>query len=1023
MYEHLRMAIEHAQRRSQQEQQQSNLRRRRNQATLSKIIISESIVSSNDNERDNAPMESIDLQQPFSTCCNESSDVEDDFDLLVVDEDPNELHNVSYSNDESDDQNDLLVLENILIPDNRKNNNCLHPYTNMKTYDFCRKLVEIFRSANISNIHCSHFLKLINETLPQPHHLPTTLKSLYDLMQVDQLFTKRLICTECQNILFHNDKVCKYCASSDSKSIATVFDINQQLVFARMLDRLVPDIERNRQQILIDSSSPQNNNDIMFNKIYRDLQYKYSLTPFVSLLLHLDGIALSKSSRLNLWLFSCTIIELPVELRYRRCNTVVLSVWVGCREPIIDAWLSESLQQLNTVKKIGVPIRSVFSYKIVIYGLTGDCPAIKLATKHVNHQGYWCCWFCYTKGIHEDKKRQYYFENKLSLRSSSEYSYYSKEAQRTNTNIFGHLGVSPFTTVFDVPLPRCLIIDYMHVSLLSHTKTVIQYLYKNYLKPRERNELDELFRTQSFPHFFNRKMRPAKEFSYCKATELRNMLLYGSLPLIRPFVPVPVAAHLSFYVTSMRLLHGPRKLGSDTELVANQLISIYYKQINIICMAVYQILVFFGQELFLGYFSRGRSGTRKLGQIIVNNYNVNIVLQVMTTRRQVVPRQIYTPTQTTPPPSHYLIVFQDTDSYQIVARSSVKQVQGDYAFITIHHKLIKAKIIHQGSFEDCSTERSRLTRISQTESNSENDDCQRERINASHSYTNNAMHPKTNQLDCPPSVTSKSPVPTRNASLRNIFDQDDEVLTDEDSFFDCRKRPYQRSSKKSSKKKKVIQRSPIRKNSLSYSDDQDDDDDCADYNCVDSDDRQAMLEIGQCFLSNAILNNEICMFPCRFVDQQIQKLCTKIDRLASQTNVNICALEPFIDKSGEKFPNEVMFGSINLLDIMGTDYGDYTREVLRKVFTEDERKNCILPPRREYLKREPLDEDKYKLCMNAVRIKFKLDSVNFGLFYKSLLRRKITDFLIEERRRDTQKLARQSLKESRSEQPNVLSSD
>ncbi|CAM4767756.1 unnamed protein product [Rotaria magnacalcarata] len=372
-----------------------------------------------------------------------------------------------------------------------------------------------------------------------------------------------------------------------------------------MLDRLVPDIERNRQQILIDSSSPQNSNDII-----------------------------------------CTIIELPVELRYRRCNTVVLSVWVGYREPIIDAWLSESLQQLNTVKKIGVPIRSGFSYKIVIYGLTGDCPAIKLATKHVNHQGYWCCWFCYTKGIHEDKKRQYYFENKLSLRSSFEYFYYSKEAQRTNTNIFGHLGVSPLTTVFDVPLPRCLIIDYMHVSLLRHTKTVIQYLYKNYLKPRERNELDERFRTQSFPHFFNRKMRPVKEFSYCKATGLRNMLLYGLLPLIRPFVPVPVAAHLSLYVTSMRLLHGPRKLGSDTELVANQLISIYYKDhplfykkiqnyvLHLHCHLADQYylhgslsnLGVFGQESFLGYFSRGRSGTRNLGQIIVNNYHVDFTL-------------------------------------------------------------------------------------------------------------------------------------------------------------------------------------------------------------------------------------------------------------------------------------------------------------------------------------------------------------------------------------------------------------
>ncbi|CAM4783906.1 unnamed protein product [Rotaria magnacalcarata] len=124
------------------------------------------------------------------------------------------------------------------------------------------------------------------------------------------------------------------------------------------------------------------------------------------------------------------------------------------------------------------------------------------------------------------------------------------------------------------------------------------------------------------------------------------MLLYGLLPLIRPFVPVPVAAHLSLYVTSMRLLHGPRKLGSDTELVANQLISIYYKDhplfykkiqnyvLHLHCHLADQYylhgslsnLGVFGQESFLGYFSRGRSGTRNLGQIIVNNYHVDFTL-------------------------------------------------------------------------------------------------------------------------------------------------------------------------------------------------------------------------------------------------------------------------------------------------------------------------------------------------------------------------------------------------------------
>ncbi|CAF4156388.1 unnamed protein product [Rotaria magnacalcarata] len=124
------------------------------------------------------------------------------------------------------------------------------------------------------------------------------------------------------------------------------------------------------------------------------------------------------------------------------------------------------------------------------------------------------------------------------------------------------------------------------------------------------------------------------------------MLLYGLLPLIRPFVPVPVAAHLSLYVTSMRLLHGPRKLGSDTEHVANQLISIYYKDhplfykkiqnyvLHLHCHLADQYylhgslsnLGVFGQESFLGYLSRGRSGTRNLGQIIVNNYHVDFTL-------------------------------------------------------------------------------------------------------------------------------------------------------------------------------------------------------------------------------------------------------------------------------------------------------------------------------------------------------------------------------------------------------------
>jgi hypothetical protein len=150
--------------------------------------------------------------------------------------------------------------------------------------------------------------------------------------------------------------MCNKCSSLNDKSIATIFDINQPLVFTQMIDRLLTDIEDTRKQIILNNLSPDNNsnNDIIFNEVYKELQNKCSSTPFISLLLHLDGISLCKSSKLTLWLFSASLIELPVHIRYHRFNMIILSVWIGHREPLIDLWLSECLHQLNHLKNKGI---------------------------------------------------------------------------------------------------------------------------------------------------------------------------------------------------------------------------------------------------------------------------------------------------------------------------------------------------------------------------------------------------------------------------------------------------------------------------------------------------------------------------------------------------------------------------------------------------------------------------------------------------------------------------------------------
>ncbi|CAF4280794.1 unnamed protein product, partial [Rotaria magnacalcarata] len=53
----------------------------------------------------------------------------------------------------------------------------------------------------------------------------------------------------------------------------------------------------------------------------------------------------------------------------------------------------------------------------------------------------------------------------------------------------------------------------------------------------------------------------------------------------------------------------------------------------------------------------------------------------------------------------------------------------------------------------------------------------------------------------------------------------------------------------------------------------------------------------------------------------------------------------------------------NLLDLMATDYGNYTRKTLRIVFSQDELKRSVLPPGNPHFRRQSLDQDRFKICM------------------------------------------------------------
>ncbi|CAF4578955.1 unnamed protein product, partial [Rotaria socialis] len=93
------------------------------------------------------------------------------------------------------------------------------------------------------------------------------------------------------------------------------------------------------------------------------------------------------------------------------------------------------------------------------------------------------------------------------------------------------------------------------------------------------------------------------------------------------------------------------------------------------------------------------------------------------------PRKVFSPsTVSVSLPTHYLIYMEDTVSFLIVARTSIKYIQGQMASLIINKKKLVGEIVVSGTFVRCQTELNKIQKTSQSmdeDSNeSESENCQ-----------------------------------------------------------------------------------------------------------------------------------------------------------------------------------------------------------------------------------------------------------------------------------------------------------
>jgi hypothetical protein len=141
-----------------------------------------------------------------------------------------------------------------------------------------------------------------------------------------------------------------------------------------------------------------------------------------------------------------------------------------------------------------------------VYGVLGDCPALKSALCHIGHTGYWPCWYCEVKGKHVAKKRQYYYNENFVIRTPSSFLADSRLAASTKGgNVKGRLGVSAFHHILDIPLPGSCIADYLHVTLLRHGCTVFTQTVQSTFKAFSANAIRSTVVATALPSFLQPK--------------------------------------------------------------------------------------------------------------------------------------------------------------------------------------------------------------------------------------------------------------------------------------------------------------------------------------------------------------------------------------------------------------------------------------------------------------------------------------------------------------------------------------
>ena len=449
-------------------------------------------------------------------------------------------------------------------------------------------IMQFCTSNKLSFTAIGELLKLLTLLCPHPNLLPNSFyKFKKFFQQFHPIHHHHEICVQCQE---NTEDVCS-CTDVNQENIAHLVHLEihkplEQILSGMLSVRILSIIVILCRHINCLPLSADNWSSLRTplpstgdNEILQDIWDGSALRPLCSnsrffsnrdnlaLSISTDGVPLYKSSPVSLWPVYLIILNLPAQIRMNAENVILCGIWIGRCKPVMSLLLKPITKHLQSLSTLGTVIKTsmgsaTIRARLVMGVFDLPAKAAVLCCKQFN--GKFGCSVCLNPGERLSNNARIYLPDKVfPQRTHALVVASATRAERTRSCVQGILSTSPFTSTLD--LVNSIPIDYMHAVLEGVTRWLMKAWFDSrfhseaYYIGRDVQRIDQHLLKLRPPCEFSRPPRSIKKhFKYWKASELRNWLLFYSLPLLLAYLPSLYWHHYALLVCAMHILLGDR---------------------------------------------------------------------------------------------------------------------------------------------------------------------------------------------------------------------------------------------------------------------------------------------------------------------------------------------------------------------------------------------------------------------------------------------------------------------------------